>query len=120
MFRATTHADLVIRARELKIPVRMIHNASIMNAIGACGLQLYKFGQTVSLVFFENNYRPQSFYDHIKENVSLGLHTLVLLGKLIDYSSWCSDNKRYQGKGAKLGKSCSRQESIRTSSLYVC
>ena len=50
-FGATTHTDLVIRARELGIKVETIHNASVMNAVGACGLQLYQFGQTVSLVF---------------------------------------------------------------------
>jgi diphthine methyl ester synthase len=50
-----------------------------MNAIGACGLQLYNFGQTVSLVFFTETWKPDSFYDRIKENADLGLHTLVLL-----------------------------------------
>jgi len=50
-----------------------------MSGIGACGLQLYNFGQTVSMVFFTDNWRPSSFYDRIKENRSIGLHTLVLL-----------------------------------------
>lgn len=77
--RATTHTDIILRARALKIPTRVIHNASIMNAIGACGLQLYNFGQTVSLVFFTETWKPDSFYDRIKENADLGLHTLVLL-----------------------------------------
>ncbi|GAP89048.1 putative diphthine synthase [Rosellinia necatrix] len=78
-FGATTHTDLVLRARELSIPIQAIPNASIMSAIGACGLQLYNFGQTVSMVFFLDNWRPASFYDRIKENRSIGLHTLVLL-----------------------------------------
>ncbi|KAG6830442.1 diphthine synthase [Tricholoma furcatifolium] len=78
-FGATTHTDIVLRARALKIPTRVIHNASIMNAIGASGLQLYNFGQTVSLVFFTETWKPDSFYDRIKENADLGLHTLVLL-----------------------------------------
>ncbi len=77
--RATTHTDIVLRARSLNIPTRIIHNASIMNAVGACGLQLYNFGQTVSLVFFTETWRPDSFYDRIKENADLGMHTLVLL-----------------------------------------
>jgi diphthine methyl ester synthase len=50
-----------------------------MNAVGATGLQLYNFGQTVSLVFFTETWKPDSFYDRIKENADLGLHTLVLL-----------------------------------------
>ena len=52
-FGATTHTDLYLRAKELKIPVMPIHNASIMNAIGCCGLQLYNYGQAVSIVFFK-------------------------------------------------------------------
>lgn len=77
--RATTHTDLVLRARELSIPVRTVPNASIMSAIGATGLQLYNFGQTVSMVFFTDNWRPTSFYDRVRENRQHGLHTLVLL-----------------------------------------
>ncbi|KAI0316576.1 tetrapyrrole methylase [Amylostereum chailletii] len=78
-FGATTHTDIILRARSLNIPIRVIHNASIMNAIGACGLQLYNFGQAVSLVFFTETWKPDSFYDRVKENVDLGMHTLVLL-----------------------------------------
>jgi diphthine synthase len=77
--RATTHTDLVLRARELKIPVQSVHNASIMSAIGATGLQLYNFGQTVSMVFFTETWKPASFYDRLKENDQIGLHTLMLL-----------------------------------------
>lgn len=78
-FGATTHTDLVLRARELNIPVRTVPNASIMSGIGACGLQLYNFGQTVSMVFFTDNWKPSSFYDRIRENRQIGLHTLVLV-----------------------------------------
>ncbi|KAI6015574.1 Diphthine synthase isoform b [Pisolithus marmoratus] len=78
-FGATTHIDIVLRARSSGIPVRVIHNASIMNAVGACGLQLYNFGQTVSLVYFTDTWKPDSFYDRIRENSGLGLHTPVLL-----------------------------------------
>ncbi|RYP26256.1 hypothetical protein DL767_008106 [Monosporascus sp. MG133] len=78
-FGATTHTDLVLRARELSIPVRTVPNASILSGIGATGLQLYNFGQTVSMVFFLENWRPSSFYDRVKENRDVGLHTLVLL-----------------------------------------
>lgn len=78
-FGATTHTDLVLRARELGISYTTIHNASIMNAVGASGLQLYNFGQTVSMVFFTESWKPDSFYDKILENRKLGLHTLLLL-----------------------------------------
>ena len=76
---ATTHTDLVLRARELSIPTRSVPNASILTSIGTTGLQLYNFGQTVSMVFFLDNWKPASFYDRIAENAAIGLHTLVLL-----------------------------------------
>ena len=50
-----------------------------MSAVGVTGLQLYNFGQTVSMVFFTDSWKPSSFYDRIKENRNVGLHTLVLL-----------------------------------------
>lgn len=78
-YGATTHTDLVIRARELQIKIETVHNASVMNAIGACGLQLYQFGQTISLVFFTDSWKPDSFYNKVMENRRIGLHTLILL-----------------------------------------
>ncbi|CCH59930.1 hypothetical protein TBLA_0C01150 [Henningerozyma blattae CBS 6284] len=79
VFGATTHTDLVLRAKRESIPVEVIHNASVMNAVGSCGLQLYNFGQTVSMVFFTESWKPDSWYDKIWENRKIGLHTLVLL-----------------------------------------
>ncbi|XXQ38466.1 diphthine methyl ester synthase [Plasmodiophora brassicae] len=79
-FAATTHVDFLLRAAEERnVVVKTIHNASVMNAIGACGLQLYQFGQTVSIPFFRDNWRPDSFYDKIKVNKDAGFHTLCLL-----------------------------------------
>ncbi|KAM6938553.1 diphthine methyl ester synthase [Lycodopsis pacificus] len=78
-FGATTHSDLVLRAVHAGIPYRVIHNASVMNAVGCCGLQLYNFGETVSLVFWTETWRPESFYDKICKNRTAGLHTLCLL-----------------------------------------
>lgn len=79
VFGATTHSDLWIRAKERNIPVTVIHNASIMNACACCGLQLYSFGQTVSLCFFTETWRPDSFYEKIEQNFNMKLHTLCLL-----------------------------------------
>ncbi|EMC96031.1 hypothetical protein BAUCODRAFT_109835 [Baudoinia panamericana UAMH 10762] len=80
-FSATTHTDLALRCRqhEPSIPTRTLPNASILTAVGATGLSLYSFGQTVSMVFFTDTWKPSSFYDRIAENASLGFHTLVLL-----------------------------------------
>lgn len=80
-FSATTHTDLALRCRQHDppIPTRTLPNASILTAVGATGLSLYNFGQTVSMVFFTDDWKPDSFYDRIAENATLGLHTLVLL-----------------------------------------
>ncbi|CAI2339192.1 unnamed protein product [Caenorhabditis sp. 36 PRJEB53466] len=78
-FGATTHADLVLRAKQQNIPVRVIHNASIMNAVGCCGLQLYNFGETVSIVMWTDEWQPESYYDKIALNRKRGMHTLCLL-----------------------------------------
>ncbi|XP_019313189.1 diphthine methyl ester synthase isoform X1 [Panthera pardus] len=78
-FGATTHSDLILRATKLGISYRVIHNASIMNAVGCCGLQLYKFGETVSIVFWTDTWRPESFFDKVKKNRQNGMHTLCLL-----------------------------------------
>ena len=80
---ATTHTDLILRAAQRNIPFRVLHNASIMNAIGCTGLHLYTFGETVSIVFWEigNGYswKPTSYFDKILKNYKAGLHTLALL-----------------------------------------
>uniref|UniRef100_A0A3Q3WD93 diphthine methyl ester synthase n=1 Tax=Mola mola TaxID=94237 RepID=A0A3Q3WD93_MOLML len=78
-FGATTHSDLVLRAVTAGIPYKVIHNASVMNAVGCCGLQLYNFGEMVSLVFWTDTWRPDSFYDKMCKNRAAGLHTLCLL-----------------------------------------
>ncbi|BBG94836.1 Corrin/Porphyrin Tetrapyrrole Methylase [Prunus dulcis] len=77
-FGATTHTDLVVRAKKLGIDVKVVHNASVMNAVGICGLQLYHYGETVSIPFFTETWRPDSFYEKIQKNRGLGLHTLCL------------------------------------------
>ena len=77
---ATTHVDLRIQAKEAGIPVRIFHGVSIFTACpSSLGLQPYKFGRTVTLPFYEMNYRPKSPYDNILENKVRGLHTMVLL-----------------------------------------
>ena len=76
---ATTHTDLILRARENQVPVKIVYNASVMGAAGACGLQLYSFGYTVSIPFFKGEWRPDSFYERMKMNLSGGMHTLCLL-----------------------------------------
>ncbi len=75
-FAATTHSAMVLEARARGIEVVVIHNASILTAMGETGLSLYKFGRTVSLVY---DGFPLSVYDALRDNQKRGLHTLCLL-----------------------------------------
>lgn len=78
-FSATTHLDLMMRAKQDGIKVTITNNASILTAVGITGLQLYKFGKTTSIPYPEENFQPETVYDVIKQNKAIGLHTLVLL-----------------------------------------
>ena len=78
-FGATTHCDVLVRAKALGVQTRVVHNASIMNAIGCCGVQLYRFGEAVSVPFFTDSWKPASFFDKLEANASLGLHSLLLV-----------------------------------------
>ncbi|MEM2138014.1 MAG: diphthine synthase [Candidatus Anstonellaceae archaeon] len=77
---ATTHVSLVLATKKKKIPVEIFHASSIISAaIGESGLQAYKFGKTVTLAYWRENYTPMAAYDIIAENLARGLHTLLLL-----------------------------------------
>uniref|UniRef100_A0A2N9EDB5 diphthine methyl ester synthase n=1 Tax=Fagus sylvatica TaxID=28930 RepID=A0A2N9EDB5_FAGSY len=98
-FGATTHSDLVVRAKKMGVDVKVVHNASVMNAVGVCGLQLYRYGETVSIPFFTETWRPDSFYEKIQSNRKLGLHTLCLLDirvKEPTLESLCRGRKQYE------------------------
>jgi len=77
---ATTHISLLIDAKKARIPVRIVHNSSILSAaLGKSGLQPYRFGKTVTLAYWRKNYEPVSPLKLIEENLSLDMHTLLLL-----------------------------------------
>ena len=77
---ATTHVDLRIRAIKKGIKTQIIHNGSIITAVPALlGLQNYKFGRTTTIAYPEKDYFPTSPYEIIKDNLKIGLHTLILL-----------------------------------------
>jgi diphthine synthase len=95
---ATTHTDLILRAKAKNIKVEVVHNTSVMGASASCGLQLYQFGYTISIPLFEGSWRPASFYDRIKYNRDGGMHTLCLLDIKVnepDYESMSSGRLKY-------------------------
>lgn len=77
VFGATTHTDIFLRAKEEKVNIKVIHNASVLNAVGVVGLELYKFGKTTSIPF--DNANVETPYNVLKENSKAGIHTLLLL-----------------------------------------
>jgi len=93
VFSATTHTDLMLRAKEKKIKVEVINNASILTAVGITGLELYKFGKTTSMPYFEESFKAETPYDVIKDNQKLGLHTLILLDIKADENRFMTVNK---------------------------
>lgn len=66
-----------------------------MNAVGAAGLQLYHFGQTVSIPWWTETWKPASFYDKIGVNKKAGMHTLCLLDIKVKE---VSEENLYKGK----------------------
>ena len=71
--------QLLLDAKEKNIIVETIPGISIFSFLGKTGLSEYKFGRTVSIVFWQENYKPESFYDKILDNYSNSMHTLCLL-----------------------------------------
>jgi diphthine synthase len=81
---ATTHIQLISACKEQKINFKIIHNASILTAVSETGLQLYKFGKTSSIPAWKESWKPCSFLDYVKENQSIGAHSLVLIDISLD------------------------------------
>lgn len=77
VFSATTHIDLLTRAKEKNIDVSITHNVSVLTAIGDVGLELYKYGKTTSIPFGNENVTTP--YDVYVNNSEMGMHTLFLL-----------------------------------------
>ncbi len=78
-FIATTHDAIRIEALERGVTVKTIHGVSIYSvAASSTGLQIYRFGKTVTLVYPEA-FKPYSTIKTIYENLARNLHTLVLL-----------------------------------------
>jgi len=78
---ATTHTALRFEAGSAGIEFQVVSNTSIMTAApGLAGLDLYRFGRTVTLVLpDESGKSPASPLEMVKANLAANLHTLVLL-----------------------------------------
>ncbi len=72
---ATTHISLIQEAKTSGVRYKVIYNASILDAVAETGLQIYKFGKIASIPKF----KADSFMDIIRENQSIGAHSLILV-----------------------------------------
>lgn len=77
---ATTHVSLFIDAAKADVKTEVYHAPSIFTAIADTGLQLYKFGRTVTL----SAKGESSTIGYIRKNLEAGMHTLVLLEPGLD------------------------------------
>ncbi|MFB6076955.1 MAG: diphthine synthase [Candidatus Nanohaloarchaea archaeon] len=76
---ATTHQDILFRARARGIDTAVVHAPSILTAVAETGLSSYKFGRTTTLPDPYDGDIPASPFDVIAANREQGLHTLLLL-----------------------------------------
>ncbi len=74
---ATTHLSLLLAAQGKGVRTEVVHNASVLTAVGETGLELYKFGRVASIPLENNN--VQSPVEVFRKNRKAGLHTLFLL-----------------------------------------
>ena len=106
---ATTHAEIIIEARKLNIKAKIIHNSSICSAVAETGLQIYKFGKTVTIPYPQKGFQPTSFYDTLEKNRSMGAHTLVLLDVQHDQNKYMNPREAMEilhGLGFKSDVVC--------------
>ncbi len=104
---ATTHINFVQEAKKQKIKVRVLHNASVLEAVGETGLQIYKFGKTASMPDFE----ADSYMEIVKKNLNIKAHSLILIDIGIKFEDSLKRLEKDSGKkGIKLKKIvvCSR------------
>ena len=76
---ATTHIHLMEEAKENGVEVKIVHASSIYTAIAKTGLQIYKFGRTGTVITPQKGYESEGFYDVVKDNLNMDMHTLLLL-----------------------------------------
>lgn len=95
-FIATTHITLRIEALKRGLITRVIYSASILSAAcSATGLQSYKFGKNVTIVYpdYTFGYFPETPYEVLYDNLKRGLHTLFLLDLRVEKGKFMSINE---------------------------
>ena len=92
---ATTHTDLLLRAKEAGVKTQIYNNVSIANQIAKTGLQFYKFGKITSIPFFNEKFMPRTPYLVFYDNHKIGAHSLFLLDLNPSNDIAYKGNRRY-------------------------
>jgi diphthine synthase len=114
---ATTHIALRIAAERMGIKTRVVHGASIISAaIGLSGLQNYKFGRSVTIPFPGNDDPSETPYEVLRENRSMGLHTLVFLDVRVEEGR---SMRIHEGLGLLSSMESKRREGVISEAMIV-
>ena len=113
---ATTHFEILTEAKKKNLETKIIHAPSIFTAIAETGLSLYRFGKVASIPIPEKNFSPESFFDILKENLSIGAHTLFLLDLKPDLNKFLSIKDAID---ILLKINLNRKENIFTENTFV-
>ncbi len=77
---ATTHSSLVLEAKRKGVEVRIVHSASIINAVcGLTGLHNYRFGKSATVSYPYGGTVSKTPVEVIRMNRSIDAHTLLFL-----------------------------------------
>jgi len=76
---ATTHISFIYECIKRGVKYKVVHNASIINAVSGLGLSAYKIGKIATIPIERENYKPESFFDILEENKKINAHTIFLL-----------------------------------------
>ena len=102
---ATTHIALLEEARKSKVKTKVLHAASVFDAVAETGLQAYKFGKTASMPKFP----AESYLEILEGNQKIKAHTLILVD--IGY--------KFKDALARLGDDANKKN-VKLDKIVVC
>ncbi|MEA3414398.1 MAG: diphthine synthase [Nanoarchaeota archaeon] len=106
---ATTHITIVNECKASRVKCKIIHNASIFDAIAETGLQLYKFGKVASMPTWKKSFTPDSFMKIVQQNLSQEAHSLILVDIGLEW-----------GEALKQLKISAENNKIKLNKLVIC
>lgn len=102
---ATTHISLINDSRKSKVKVKVIYSTSVFDTIAETGLQLYKFGKISSMPKWQENFKPNSFLNFVKDNKKIEAHSVILVDLGLSFKDALKQlSKSSETKNLKLDK----------------